>query len=154
MTPKTHAIDSSIMFEWAQDIVIRQWTDLLARPSGELSFRFVLQPTMAILFAIRDGFKDARKGRSPYFSALIHDPSHRPARLRDGLKSTWRVILLGIVMDAIYQVSAFGTFYPVEMIIVVFVLAFLPYLAARGPADRFAHWWRSRRTHSRAPSGP
>ena len=43
----------------------------LARPgeraSGPLSFRFILQPSMAAIAAIHDGVKDARAGRSPYF---------------------------------------------------------------------------------------
>ena len=47
-----------------------------------MSFRFFLQPTMAILFAIRDGIKDARTGRSPYVWTILHKPEERRARLR------------------------------------------------------------------------
>jgi hypothetical protein len=60
------------------------------------------------------------------------------------------VILLGVAMDAIYQFMAFRSFYPVEMLIVVFALAFVPYLLARGPADRIARWWHGRRAASHA----
>jgi hypothetical protein len=29
--------------------------------------------------------------------------------------------------------------------VIVFLLAFLPYLLVRGPADRIARWWLARR---------
>ena len=35
------------------ETLARFWEELLSRPSGPMSFRFVLQPTMAALFAIR-----------------------------------------------------------------------------------------------------
>lgn len=136
------------MLDLIQDIVARQWHDLLARPSGPMSFRFLLQPGMAIFLALRDGLKDARKGRSPYFWTILHDQSRRGARLREGLKATSHVLLLGIAMDAIYQFVAFKAFYPMEMLIVVFGLAFIPYLLARGPADRVARWWLGRHADS------
>src|SRR5579863_3241105 len=50
----------------------RLWTDVLDRPGGPMTFRFILQPTMAILAALRDGIHDARVGRRPYFWALIY----------------------------------------------------------------------------------
>lgn len=136
------------MIDWIQDIVVRQWHDLLARPSGPMSFRFLLQPAVAIFLALRDGLKDARTGRSPYFWTILHDPSRRSARLREGLKATSHVLLLGAVMDAAYQFIAYKAFYPVEMLIVVFGLAFVPYLLARGPADRVARWWLERHIDS------
>ena len=36
-----------------------------------MKFRFILQPSMAAIAAIRDGLKDARTGRSPYFWAIV-----------------------------------------------------------------------------------
>jgi hypothetical protein len=43
----------------------RIWEDLMARPGGSLALRFILQPTMSAIFAVRDGIRDARTGRSP-----------------------------------------------------------------------------------------
>ena len=34
--------------------------DMLARPGGPMTFRFVLQPAMAAIAALRDGAADAR----------------------------------------------------------------------------------------------
>src|SRR5215471_16676752 len=50
----------------------RIWFQELARPSGPMKFRFVLQPLMAAIFAARDGLKDARTGRPPFFWAMLY----------------------------------------------------------------------------------
>src|SRR5215469_3081070 len=42
------------------------WSDFLARFDGPLHFRLFVQPLMAILFAVRDGSRDAREGRSAF----------------------------------------------------------------------------------------
>src|SRR5262245_10227887 len=121
-----------------QEIVVRMCSDLLDRPSGPLAFRFILQPVMAIGLAVRDGMRDARTGRSPYLQAIANDPLHRRAHVMEGLSAVSRVLLLGVGMDAFYQVSALRTFYPGEALLVALLLAFVPYLLARGPASRVA----------------
>lgn len=142
----------AVILETLQDLLLRQWNDLLSRPSGPMAFRFVLQPAMAIFLALRDGFEDARTGQAPYFWTILSDPRQRADRLREGLKATARVILLGIVMDTIYQYVVLKAFRPMEMAIVVLGLAFIPYLIARGPANRIAHWWHHRYSHPHVPA--
>ena len=132
------------MLDTIQDIVLRQWNDLVVRLSGPMSFRFILQPVMAIAFAIRGGMQDARRGRPPTFWSILTDPQHRGDRLGEAIREIWRVLALGLVMDIIYQVTQFKTFYPVEAIIVVLACALLPYLLARGLANRIARWWHDR----------
>lgn len=127
-----------------QDVLSRIWQDLVERRHGPMSFRFILQPVMASILGVRDGIKDARTGRSPYFWTVLHDSQERNARLHEGLSATARIIVLGLVMDAIYQIGVIGTFYPLEAAIVVLALAFLPYLLIRGPAARLARWWQGR----------
>jgi hypothetical protein len=124
----------------ASSVLERVWTDLAARPSGPFGFRFVLQPIMATIAGIHDGIGDAHTGRSPYFWTVLTDPVQRADRLREGLKSTSRIIALGLVMDAIYQLIVFRTFYPLEAIIIALALAFVPYLLIRGPVARFVRW--------------
>ncbi|HUO87736.1 MAG TPA: hypothetical protein VMU08_01075 [Rhizomicrobium sp.] len=134
------------------DVTVRFWDELVARPSGPLAFRFILQPAMATLLAVRDGFADAHAQRLPYFWLLLHDSPHRADRLREGFRAVLRVILLGLAMDAVYQVIELKAFRPTEMLVVTFVLAFLPYLLVRGPIDRLVSWWRRRADEShRAP---
>ena len=107
-----------------------------------MSFRFILQPSMAALAAIHGGAKDARAGRSPYFQTIARNPRERVGRLREGLIATARIILLGIAMDVVYQLLVFKTFYPSEAVLIAFVLAFVPYVLIRGPVTRIARWWR------------
>src|SRR5271163_4667988 len=76
----------------------RLWSDILDRPGGPMTFRFILQPAMAIIAAARDGVHDARTGRRPYFWALIHgvhDSGGRSGRLWEGVVSTARILILG-----------------------------------------------------------
>lgn len=120
---------------------VRIWHDIAERPTQPMKFRFVLQPLMAAIVAILEGVKDARAGRSPYFWAMLSKPGERMTRLRGGLNATARIILLGIVMDVIYQVIVLRTFYPVEAVIMALLLAFVPYLVIRGPAARLARRW-------------
>jgi tryptophan-rich sensory protein len=125
----------------------RIWYQELARPTGPMKFRFVLQPLMAAIFAIRDGRKDARTGRSPYFWALFDKPLNRVERLDEGLNATARIILLGLVMDVVYQVIALQRFYPAEAVIIAVLLAFVPYVLIRGPVARIARRWHGAEGH-------
>ena len=116
----------------------RLWQDVLDRPGGPMTFRFILQPTMAAIAALQDGVKDARSGRLPFFQAMLSNRARRENRLREGLISTARIILLGLVMDTIYQVIVLKTFYPAEAAIIAVVLTFVPYALLRGPFARVA----------------
>ena len=123
------------------DVFTRLWADLAGRLTGPMTFRLILQPVMAMLYAFRDGVKDAREGRPAYFWTIFNDPDQRHSLIREGGKAVGRVILLGVVMDAIYQLIVAKWIYPLELIVVVFVLAFLPYMLLRGPINRLARLW-------------
>jgi hypothetical protein len=119
----------------------RIWTDILDRPGGPMTFRFILQPAMAALAALRDGLGDARSGRPPYAWALINVAEGRSARLWEGIRSTARILILGVVVDAIYQAVVLKTFYPGQAAVIAILLAFVPYVLLRGPIGRFARLW-------------
>lgn len=120
----------------------RIWQHLLARPDGPMTFRFILQPTMATIAALYDAQKDAQIGRSPYLWTILSDPEKRGRRLSEGMISTARIILLGLGMDLIYQLIQFRNIFPAEAVIVALLLAFVPYLLLRGPLVRVVRWWR------------
>jgi hypothetical protein len=61
------------------------------------------------------------------------------------LNATARIILLGLVMDAIYQGIVLRRFYPGEAVIVALLFAFVPYVIMRGPAARIARRWGAQR---------
>jgi hypothetical protein len=116
----------------ALDNFQRMWSDLTDRPSGPMTFRFILQPSMAAITAIRDGVRDTRAERSPYLWTMVRQPGECVALLREGLDSTAKIVLLGLAMDIIYQAIVFEMFYPVEALVIAILLAFVPYLLIRG----------------------
>ena len=125
----------------------RVWNQILARPGGPMTFRFILQPAMAVIAALRDGVSDARLERTPYFWGLVRGvrgPEGRSGRLWEGIVATARILILGVVMDTIYQWLVFKTFYPAEAALIALLLAFLPYLLLRGPITRIARHWVAR----------
>ena len=72
---------------------------------------------------------------------MLYKPRERTERLREALNATARIILLGLVMDGIYQVIVLKRFYPAEAVIVALLFAFVPYVIIRGPATRIARRW-------------
>ncbi len=134
----------AVWYGFSAEVRERVWRQLAERPGGPMTFRFILQPCMAALAALRDGVKDARTGRKPYAQALLTDAEERGGRLAEGFIATARVILLGLVMDTVYQLVVLKTFYPGEAVIVALALAFVPYLLLRGPIERIARLWLRR----------
>jgi hypothetical protein len=130
----------------SRDVLLRIWQNTIDRPFGPMTFRFFLQPIMAGVAAGLQGVKDARLGRSPYLWTILTHPEKAGGRLYEGLIATSRVILLGLVMDVIYQRMIFDTFHPGEAAIIAILLAFVPYLLLRGPITRVAAWWLGHRS--------
>jgi hypothetical protein len=128
-------------YGFSADVRGRMWQNLTDRPGGTMTFRIILQPIGAAIAAGVDGFKDAKSGRSPYLWTMLTNPSEGGGRLREGVISTARVLLLGLGVDLIYQYIELKTFYPGEAAIVAIVLAFVPYLLLRGPAARVGRLW-------------
>ena len=121
-----------------EDLLARIFENLIDRVSGPMKFRLVLQPLMAIFFAIRSGLKDLKEGKVPYNWALISDPDHRWALLRSGWKSVGKVFVIAILIDLVYQWIVSRRFYPFEALLVAVILCFIPYLLIRGPVNRIA----------------
>ena len=120
----------------------RVWRQLVVRPDGPMAFRFILQPLMAAIVAFLHGRQDARAGRSPYFWTVMSNREERIERLREGLNATARIILLGLIMDAIYQVIVLKRFHPAEAVIIAVLLGFVPYVIFRGVFTRILRRWQ------------
>jgi hypothetical protein len=118
-------------------LVARIMENMVARVTGPMKFRLVLQPCMAIFFAVREGLKDARQGKPPYFWACLTDRGEREAMLKEGWKSIGKVFILAVVLDIVYQlIEHRWTVYPGEAALVAIILAIIPYLLVRGPINR------------------
>jgi hypothetical protein len=111
---------------------------LVGRIDGPMKFRLLLQPAVAVFFAIRDGLNDARCGSVPYFWAIFTEPSRRMDLIRDGWKAVAKVFFFTTVMDLVYQYLVLGWMYPLAALSIAFILAFVPYLLIRGPVNRIA----------------
>jgi hypothetical protein len=120
------------------DFWMRIVGNMTDRISGPMQFRFVLQPVMASIFAIRSGLKDARSGKPPYFWGILTHPDQRADMIKDGWKSIGKVFILALVLDIAYQVLELRYIYPDEALIVGLVLAIAPYLILRGLINRIA----------------
>jgi hypothetical protein len=110
--------------------------NLFARLDGPLHFRFIVQPSMAILFATVDGFADAKNGKPAYFWALLSAADSRKALVKEGWKSVGKIFILAVLLDVVYQLEVHSTVYLGETLIVAFALAIFPYLLLRGPINR------------------
>jgi hypothetical protein len=120
------------------EIVTRAWTDFLGRLDGPLHFRFIVQPAMAILLALRAGVRDAHAGTPPFLHDVLSHPERRRARLREAWKDVRTVFLVAIAIDLVYQLRVHRTIYPGETLLTAAILAFVPYGAVRGIVTRIA----------------
>ncbi|EAQ33769.1 hypothetical protein NB311A_08874 [Nitrobacter sp. Nb-311A] len=127
------------------DVQQRFWTDMFARVGGPMTFRFFLQPTMAAIAALHDGLKDARQRHKAFFWARWFDRTQQTGRLREGITSVSRVLLLGVCMDVIYQFKEQDAFYPAEAAVVAILLAVVPYFVFRWIVETVVRRWFSRR---------
>src|SRR4029453_17257943 len=100
---------------------------------------------MALVYATRDGIVGARQERPPYFWTIFSRPGERWERLREGGKAVSRVIALGVLMDVVYQLLTFHRVYAPQLIVIVLALAFVPYVILRGPINRIARAWMTRK---------
>lgn len=129
------------MYGFSAEVRARVWQNLIERPEGPMVFRFILQPVMATMAALRDGIRDARTGRAPFLWTVLTDPAKRAGRLDEARIATARIILLGLVMDLVYQFIELKYFHPAEAAIIALTLAFLPYVLLRGAIARIARRW-------------
>ena len=123
----------------------RVGSQLIARVSGPMKFRLVLQPCMAAFFAIRAGLEDAKAGKPPWFWELVSNPPQRRDMVKEAWKRIGKVFILAVVLDVLYQLIVLHFVYPGEALIVAFILAIVPYVILRGPVVRVARLINARR---------
>jgi hypothetical protein len=123
------------------DAIARGWEGFLARPSGSLHFRFIIQPTMASLLALRAGVQDAREGKQGYLWAMATNPERRAQLLHEGWRGVRTLFLVAIVLDCVYQLISVRFIYPLELLFTATLLALVPYGLLRGPFNRAARFF-------------
>jgi len=122
-------------------------TDFIGRFDGPLHFRLFVQPLMAILFAVRDGTRDAREARNAYLWALLTDPGQRRYLLESGWKGIAKVFVLAFALDVVYQFIQWHGLKLVQATLTATILAVIPYAVLRGPVNRLVSMSQTRRSH-------
>jgi hypothetical protein len=122
------------------------WTDFVARFDGPLHFRLFVQPVMALIFALRDGRKDAREGRGAYLWSLASDPTQRSYLLTSGWKGIWKVFVLALALDVVYQFMVWHGLKALQALMTAIVLAVIPYAVLRGPVNRLLRTGKTRKS--------
>lgn len=110
--------------------------ELAQRASGPVSLRLLLQPSLAVLFAIRDGVRDARSGADPYIFAILFRKDQRRDRIASAWASAGSVIIMAILLDCLYQYLTPGRVRILEAIAIAAILCAIPYTLIRGPVSR------------------
>ena len=116
--------------------------ELGGRASGPLNFRLVVMPTMAALFGIRAGLRDAREGKSTFVWGILTLPAGRAEAFRSAVKDVGRVFVMAVIMDTAYQFIALHGLRLVQVLVVAVVCAIVPYVLVRGPVTFFARMLR------------
>ena len=112
-----------------------------ARLTGPGRFRFILQPAVATILGIRSGLADARAGRPAYLYGLLFHRGLRLELMKSGFESVVNLLLMGVLLDSIFQWVLFGTSYPGAALVVGPVLIVAPYGITRALSNRFYGLW-------------
>jgi len=116
-----------------------------------MTFRVIIQPAVAVLFAIRAGLHDAREGQPPFLWTVFSNPGRRHELLRQARIDVGNVFIVALVLDSIYQVMVDSGIYAFELLLTATILALVPYVIVRGLVTRLA---RRQSAVSRADGRP
>src|SRR5262245_31308460 len=109
----------------------RGWENFVGRLMGPMQLRLIIEPAIAMVFAILSGLRDARAGRKPMLWALLLSREDRSTLVREGWKDLFVTLMVAIGADCVYQVMTSKAIYLLELIATVSMLAIVPYVIIR-----------------------
>ncbi len=112
--------------------------DMPRRFSGPGGFRFIVQPVVAIILGIRNGLTDARARPPPYLYGIVFHRDLSHPLIRSGFENLANLLLLGILLDSIFQWLIYGISHPGAALVVGPTLIIAPYAIARALTNRTA----------------
>jgi hypothetical protein len=112
--------------------------DIPKRLTGPGRFRFLMQPLMAIILGILSGLADARTGRPPYLYGILFHRDLRGDLVKTGFSTIANLLLMGILLDAVFQWIILRTVYPGPALIIGPILIIAPYTVARALSNRLS----------------
>jgi hypothetical protein len=120
------------------ETIARGLENLLGRFGGPMSFRLLMQPAVAIFFAVRAGIRDARENKPTFLGCALSNPRSWSPRMRQSWRDVGAVFIVALVLDSIYQVAVQGGIFTLELLITATVLALVPYMIFRDLVSRVA----------------
>jgi hypothetical protein len=119
----------------------REFLDELPRRfTGPGRFRFIMQPTLAVLLGVRGGLADARAGNPPYLFGLLFAAGRRGELLRSGAAAIRNLLAAGIILDLVFQLVLYHSMHPGAALVVGPILICTPYALSRALTTRVARW--------------
>ncbi|MGE5202359.1 MAG: hypothetical protein ACM3O6_09875 [Acidobacteriota bacterium] len=114
--------------------------ELPQRFTGPGRFRFIMQPTVAVLLGLRGGLADAKVGNPPFIFGLIFDSERRRELFRSGVMTIRSLLALGIILDVVFQWVLYGEVHPGAALLIGPILITVPYAISRALTARLARW--------------
>ena len=105
--------------------------DLPRRLAGPGRMRFLFQPALAITFGWKAGRSDAISGRPFLLRRLFGGAPERATVVKETIEGIGVLLLMGILLDSLFQWILLGVSYPGAALVVGPVLITVPYAAAR-----------------------
>ena len=121
--------------------------DIPIRLTGPGRFRFILQPLTAIILGIRGGLADARESRPPFLYGLLFHRELRGELLRSGSRAVINLLLMGVLLDAVFQWIILGVSHAGAAMVIGPVLILVPYTIVRALTNRVARRRAGRSVH-------
>jgi hypothetical protein len=122
------------------ETLARGWENLVARFGGPMSFRLLVQPAVAIFFAVRAGIRDAREGNPTFLGCALSNLRSWSPRMRQSWRDVGTIFIIALILDAIYQLVVQSGIFALELLIMATLLALVPYMIVRDLASRVARW--------------
>jgi len=115
---------------------VRFFEDIPKRLAGAGRMRFLLQPALAILFGWKAGRSDAALGQPFLVRRLLGGTVERATLAKETLEGIGVLLLMGILLDSLFQWLLLGVSYPGAALVVGPVLITVPYVVSRAVAGR------------------
>ena len=126
-----HAYENSGFYVFSRAFL----EDIPKRLTGPGRFRFVLQPLIAIILGIRGGLSDAREGKPAFLYGVIFHRQLRRVLLKSGFRTVINLLLMGILMDAVFQWIILGVSHAGAALVVGPAVIVVPYAITRALAN-------------------
>jgi hypothetical protein len=129
-----HARDHGGLYLFSREFI----DDIPKRLTGPGRFRLLVQPLIATILGIHSGRADARAGRPPYLYGVLFHRELRRELMKDALVTMAILLLMGILLDSVFQWLILGKSYLGAALVVGPVLIVTPYTIARGLTNRLS----------------